>query len=477
MVGHAKWISLTAVSLILLWQHMPAQAQRFAAEEDPAPRQLAPISADGDYLAEIGEEETDIEMVEQEDSDADEADSDDAESEAEMTDEPANTESEETETQIEVYPEDTDYVPDVKTPSIEDGAAEEEAETSTEDEAESIKERFPNGKVKIQREVTQDSAGNYLNHGEWKMWDEAGRIVAQGQYRYGNRTGTWIRWYRSVVEAPLLREAPYKDFAGPYVSQATFENDKLNGFWTIYDGKLRKISQWRFVDGHRHGLSVWWHANGRKMREIEFRDGDIDGHLIEWGTEGTVVTRESYQGGRKLAQKTALYPGNKQKQKKSEGMYLFAKDTEKTPDDWWNCKLATTAKTGNDERHGPWSSWHTNGQRQLEGTYDHDLQVGLFTWWHDNGQKALEGRYLNGKQDGPWVWWYDNGQKSIQGEYAKGNPTGRWTWWAEDGRVAQSADLSGSEGVVIQTLPHMPPSVLPQARKPAAPAMPKPVRR
>jgi antitoxin component YwqK of YwqJK toxin-antitoxin module len=89
----------------------------------------------------------------------------------------------------------------------------------------------------------------------------------------------------------------------------------------------------------------------------------------------------------------------------------------------------------------------------------------------------LEGRYLNGKQDGPWVWWYNNGQKSIQGEYAKGNPTGRWTWWAEDGRVAQSADLSHSEGVVIQTLPTMPPSVLPQVRKPATATMPKPVRR
>ena len=42
-------------------------------------------------------------------------------------------------------------------------------------------------------------------------------------------------------------------------------------------------------------------------------------------------------------------------------------------------------------------------------------------------------------------------EKSIHGEYAHGNPTGRWTWWKEDGRVAQSADLSHSEGVVIDT--------------------------
>ena len=255
---------------------------------------------------------------------------------------------------------------------------------------------------------------------------------------------------------------------GPFVSQATFENDKLNGFWTIYDGKLKKISQWRFVDGKRHGLSVWWHTNGRKMREIEFRDGDIDGSLIEWGPEGAVLLKESYQAGRKLAQKTSTYKDGK---KKSEGMYLFAKDTEKSPDDWWNCKLETTVKTGKDEKHGAWTAWHASGQRQLEGTYEHDVQVGLFTWWHANGQKNLEGRYDHGKQDGTWTWWYATGQKSIEGVYAAGNPTGRWTWWREDGQVAQSADLSGAEGVVIQSLPNDEmPHVLPHVKRPAVPS-------
>ena len=83
------------------------------------------------------------------------------------------------------------------------------------------------------------------------------------------------------------------------------------------------------------------------------------------------------------------------------------------------------------------------------------MQVGPFTWWHSNGQKALEGRFEHGKQDGRWTWWHANGQKSIHGEYAHGNPTGRWTWWKEDGQVVQSADLSHSEGVVVDT-PRLP---------------------
>lgn len=335
--------------------------------------------------------------------------------------------------------------------------------TSGDEEAETIKERFPNGAVNIERQVTQDPQGNYINHGSWKMWDQRGNLVAQGQYEHGNRSGTWIRWYRSVSEANLLAAMPYKQFAGPFISQATFKNDKLDGLWTIYDGKTRKISQWAFTDGKRNGPSAWWYANGKKMRLAQFNDGDMDGEYLEWNPDGSVKVKETYQDGRKLAVKTSYYNGNA---KKSEGMYLFAKDIEHSPDDWWNCKLVTTVKSGKDEKHGLWHSWFAHGGKQLEGTYEHDMQVGEFTWWHSNGQKALQGTFDHGKQNGTWTWWHSNGQKSIEGEYVHGNPTGRWTWWKEDGRVVQSADLSQSEGVVIDTPRELGPPTAPRTSRP-----------
>ncbi|MBI3836487.1 MAG: hypothetical protein HY288_00960 [Planctomycetia bacterium] len=325
-----------------------------------------------------------------------------------------------------------------------------------------IKERFADGSVKIEREVTQDAQGNYVNHGAWKMWDQQGNLVAQGQYRFGSRTGTWIRWYRTVSDNGVLGKMPYQQFVGPFISQATFKNDQLHGVWIIYDGKKHIISQWKFVDGKRDGTAVWLFANGRRMREIQYHDGDIDGQFREWNSESKLIINDTYQAGRKLAQKTARHPGAT---KKSEGSYLFAKDVEQTPDDWWNCKLQVTTKQGKDEKHGPWISWYSNGQRQLVGTYEHDVQVGQFTWWHTNGQKALEGRFESGKQDGVWTWWYPSGQKSIHGEYAHGNPTGRWTWWKEDGKVAQSADLSHSEGIVVETPRNLEPNALPHATK------------
>ncbi len=332
-----------------------------------------------------------------------------------------------------------------------------------EPKTEVIKERFANGEVNIERQVTQDAQGNYLNHGPWKMWDERGNLVAQGDYDRGNRTGTWVRWYRAVAEADLLGKIPYQQFVGPFVSQATFKNGKLDGLWTIYDSKMRKISQWGFVDGHRHGPSMWWYANGHTMREAQFRDGDLDGEYVEWSPEGGVRVNETHQAGRKLAAKTTYHANGK---KKTEDIYLFAKDVEQTPDDWWNCKLQVTVKNGHDEKHGASVAWHPGGQRQLEGLFEHDAQVGQFTWWHANGQKALEGRYLLGKQDGVWIWWHANGQKAINGQYANGTPAGRWTWWKEDGQVAQSADLSNSEGIAIEMPRTLEPDAAPRMSKP-----------
>ncbi len=193
------------------------------------------------------------------------------------------------------------------------------------------------------------------------------------------------------------------------------------------------------------------------MREIEYRHGEIDGQLIEWSIDGKVVTKETYQHGRKLATRLEKDAAGG---KKTEGQYLFAKEVEKTPDDWWNAQPATFVKQGNDEKHGPWVSWYPNGQRQIEGEYRNDVQVGKFTWWYANGQKALEGAYVDGEQQGKWVWWHENGQKSVQGEYAKGDPTRHWTWWGEDGMVARSSQMDGGTGAIVQ---------LPEKRKPLSP--------
>jgi antitoxin component YwqK of YwqJK toxin-antitoxin module len=121
-------------------------------------------------------------------------------------------------------------------------------------------------------------------------------------------------------------------------------------------------------------------------------------------------------------------------------MYLFAKIVVKSPDDWWNARLAIFTTIGKDEKHGIWNAWYPAGQPQMRGEYRNDVEVGQFVWWYPNGQKALEGIYDNGRQNGQWTWWHKNGQKATQGAYVQGEQSGRWVVWHEDGRVGQAAE-------------------------------------
>jgi len=311
-----------------------------------------------------------------------------------------------------------------------------DAPIGTPGERELIRERYSNRRVKIEREVTQDERGNYLNDGSWQMWDESGNLVARGQYKHGKRDGVWLRWHRRN-ESKLLQSVPYNQFEEPFVSQAEFRDGELHGPWSIFDAKQRKISEWNFEDGQRQGISTWWYANGKKMREVQYEQGHRHGELMAWNVRSELVTRENYQHGRKLAPKTEYYNGGN---KKTEGIYLHARIVLKEPDNWWQAEPALFTTVGEDERHGKFMAWYPNGQTRVEGRYEHDVEVGQFTWWYSNGQKATAGTFVQGLPDGVWTWWHENGQKATEGEYRQGQQVGQWMVWNPNGRVVQAAE-------------------------------------
>jgi antitoxin component YwqK of YwqJK toxin-antitoxin module len=216
--------------------------------------------------------------------------------------------------------------------------------------------------------------------------------------------------------------------------------------WRLVDAQERKVCEWEFLDGRRHGKSAWWYPNGQPLREIHYEDGVIQGEILEWDAEGHIVTQDRFNDGRRLVERVETYPSG---QKESSGTMLYPKLTLKEPDDWWECRLAQYEQQGKPQKHGQWTVWYENGQQKLVGNYEFDQPVNKFVWWHPNGQKALEGEYQGGKKSGIWTWWHDNGLKSIQGEYIDGHPLGSWTWWNDAGKVAQRADFTGGQPSVI----------------------------
>lgn len=318
-----------------------------------------------------------------------------------------------------------------------------------EDREDVVRERFPSGAVKIERHLTQDADGNFLNHGAWTQWDEKGRLVARGEYRQGERHGKWFRRY-DAKQASLFSEPANRGFELPYGTEAEFVDGKIHGTWVVFDARKRKICAWEFDAGQRQGRSVWYSPNGQIRQEVLFKNGQMDGDLRQLNADGKLVAVQTYIEGRRLATETKYHAPGK---KKSEGPILYAATYTDVMYDWWtgSGEVVPPSKEQTNQRHGLWTWWYSNGKKQLEGRYENDLSVGDFRWWYANGQRQLRGDYVNGLQHGKFVWWFESGQKHREGKYNLGVPVDNWMEWTLDGRIVQTEDYRARGNATVES--------------------------
>ena len=210
-------------------------------------------------------------------------------------------------------------------------------------------------------------------------------------------------------------------------------------------------------------MSTLWYPNGEKMQEAFYRDGVVDGELVQWDAKGAVTLRDNFQEGRKLAPKVTYHENNARRgrttvrsqtsRKKTEGMYLFAARSVKTPDDWWEARPAVYETVGTDMRHGAWTEWYASGHEHLTGNFQNDVQVGTFVRWYENGQMKAQGDFAEGKPHGHWTFWHSNGQKHAEGIFQNGERVGEWSEWHDDGQLAKSHDYSKPEAETAEVQP------------------------
>jgi len=323
--------------------------------------------------------------------------------------------------------------------------------TQAYDEVEVIRERYPDGKVKIERQVTLDANGNYVNHGPWKLHSPDEVIVAEGQYDMGRRVGSWTRWL-GRNDSKVFGQFPLKGFKPPFASQATFSEGVMDGDWLVVDADNNKMLQISLTGGKRNGLMMTFLPNGKTFRQASYDHGVPVGDVLEADSKtGELKRVATYIDGRRIVTKTAHYKRNRTRKgeelKKSEEMFLAATTVEKTPDSFWNVTLAEYESQGKDLHHGPSKMWFESGKRQVEGFYQQDQRSGTFTYWYANGQVAATGEFVDDLPNDVWVWWHDNGQKAAVGKYRAGALVDDWRWWSEDGKLAQEKTYNGTEAV------------------------------
>ena len=302
---------------------------------------------------------------------------------------------------------------------------------------ETIRQRYPDGKNHILRQVAQDAAGNYYNDGAWRVYSRGGDVIAEGQFEKNRMVGQWRR-YHGPQSGGLFSTAPFNKYKGRFLSVAQFANGKLDGTWTIYDQNNQKVFEVGYSKGKRDGVAVWWYPTATKMREATFDKGLLNGKVLEWDDQGKLTRRDDFIRGQRVVKQVSRYRPNRPSE---EQYYLDSKMVLDGEDQWWEAKPAPFSTVGQKIQQGPIRRWYENGQPKMRGQYDDDQRVGTFTWWHSNGGRKLEAAYKEGEKSDMWTWWHENGMKSIQGEYESNQAIGVWTWWDEEGKVTRQENF------------------------------------
>ena len=302
---------------------------------------------------------------------------------------------------------------------------------------ETIRQRYPDGKVHVLRQVSQDAAGNYYNDGAWRAYSRGGDVIAEGKFEQNKMVGQWRR-YHNAGSGGLFSTAPFDKYEGRFLSVAQFAKGKLNGMWTIYDQNNQKTFEVRYSNGKRDGVATWWFPTATKMREATFNKGLLNGKVLEWDDQGKLTRRDEFIRGQRVVRQVSRYRPDRPSE---EQFYLDGKLELDGEDRWWEAQPAAFSTSGQRTQHGPIRRWYENGQPKMRGQYEKDERVGKFTWWHENGGHKLEAVYKKGQKSDMWTWWHENGMKSIQGEYDGNQAVGVWTWWDENGSVARQEDF------------------------------------
>ena len=158
-------------------------------------------------------------------------------------------------------------------------------------------------------------------------------------------------------------------------------------------------------------------SNGQIQRLIQFKDGKLDGHLIELYADGTQSHRYPYKDGKSYGLFTEWHENG---QKKQEGNWRDGK------------------------QDGLWTIWHENGQKFREDTKKEGERVSSILYY-SNGQKQAECTLKNLKLMAV-VSWKPNGEKCPVTNVVNGN--GVWVWYKEDGTEKARATFKDGKPVL-----------------------------
>ena len=265
---------------------------------------------------------------------------------------------------------------------------------------------------------------NGVLHGKSWLWHENGELQAIEHNKQNTPHGSIIRWHAN----------------GQKAYEGTSRDGQLDGLATRWHENGQKMWEITFKDGKRDGTLTQWHGNGQKKWEITFRNGQQDGRFAAWYHNGQMQMDVTYTNGRRDDGPFTCWHANAQKA--SEGTFKDGKlaDLVTRWDETGNVTSEPTEphEESIEERLAKAVHW-----LHLEFRNDRllwrDTGERFTGWYKKTFEETDEVKTLewikNGKADGPFTIWHANGRKQMEGTARNGELVGTGTEWDENGKL------------------------------------------
>ena len=299
--------------------------------------------------------------------------------------------------------------------------------------------------------------------GEWKYYDDEGRLEVvtmfkdgeldgkrtnyytngsrqtQMTVKNGNLVDTLYRFYscnllysKETLNDESKREGPttYYFKSGKVMSTMNYANGELNGDHTSYYSNGQVKAKYTYDNGKLVGSYKSYHRNGAIEQEGQYENDLQVGHWKIYHDNGQLEEEGDFKEGYRVGIWKALGPNGKLSSEtnygetgKKTGVYkeydldgnLILELTYKGEE---IISYKTMDKTGKvlsegtkEKKELEYKGYHLNGELSVSGNYYKDKRVGNWKYYNQYGVLKKEINYNDeGKLEGTSKWYFDNGQ-------------------------------------------------------------------
>ncbi len=123
-----------------------------------------------------------------------------------------------------------------------------------------VEEKWPDGKIKVRREMGEDLHGRLVPHGMETRYDPDGVKLAETSYRLGDMDGPWREFYLN----------------GKTKIEGNYRRGKKEGPEISYTDDGQKVKEVNYHDDQKQGKTIEWLA-GHKISEAEYDNDELVG--------------------------------------------------------------------------------------------------------------------------------------------------------------------------------------------------------